>query len=93
MSLFKCFRIIRSYLFAYWVILHAFMPSADFFSKLTFSKNSHKNTSAYQTVCKGFQQMTLSDKQASHRNSKTQFHGFSMIKNAFLHGNSLREAV
>ena len=29
---------------AYWVILHAFLSSADFFSKSTFSKNSFRNT-------------------------------------------------
>ena len=31
-------------IFAYWVILHAFWSSADFFSKSTFSKNSYRNT-------------------------------------------------
>ena len=30
-------------LFACWVILHSFLSSADFFSKLTFSKNSYRN--------------------------------------------------
>ena len=30
-------------LFAYWVILHAFLSSADFFSKSTFLKNSFRN--------------------------------------------------
>ena len=29
---------------ANWVILHAFLSSADFFSKLTFWKNSFRNT-------------------------------------------------
>ena len=31
-------------LFAYRVIFQAFLPSADFFSKSTFSKNSFRNT-------------------------------------------------
>ena len=30
-------------LFAYWVIFYAFLSSADFFSKSTFSKNSLRN--------------------------------------------------
>ena len=30
--------------FASWVIFHAFLSSADFFSKSTFSKNSFRNT-------------------------------------------------
>ena len=33
-----------SKLFAFWVILHAFLPSVDFFFKLTFSKKSFRNT-------------------------------------------------
>ena len=32
------------YLFAFWVIFQAFLPSADFFSKLFFSRNSFRNT-------------------------------------------------
>ena len=31
-------------LFAYWVILHAFLSSADFFQNHFFSKNSFRNT-------------------------------------------------
>ena len=31
-------------LFAYWVILHAFLSSVDFFLKSTFSKKSFRNT-------------------------------------------------
>ena len=30
-------------LFAYWVILHTFLSSVDFFFKLTFSKTSFRN--------------------------------------------------
>ena len=43
-------------LFACWVIFHAFFLSlADFFSKLTFSKNSFRNTIAPKiTIKKGF---------------------------------------
>ena len=33
-----------SYLCACWVIMHAFLSSAEFFSKSTFSKNSPRNT-------------------------------------------------
>ena len=35
---------ITGILFAYWEILDAFLSSADFFSKSTFSKNSLGNT-------------------------------------------------
>ena len=31
---------------SYWLILHAFLLSADFFSKSTFSKNSFRNTTS-----------------------------------------------
>ena len=54
---------------------HAFLSSADFFSKSTFSKNLSRNTISaecqtvliqirpIQTVCKGYQQMTLVGKE------------------------------
>ena len=59
-------------LYAYWVNLHAFLPSADFFFKINFFEKFYRNTDVssvliwFQTVCKGYQQTTLVGKELIH---------------------------
>ena len=64
-----------------WEIFPAFLLSADFFSKSTFSKNSFRNTIRVsnrfdqwvQSVCKNYQQTPLGDKELKWLLSLTVF--------------------
>ena len=54
---------------------HAFLPSADFFQSQLFEKNSVQ----LQTVCQGYQRMTLVDKVLTTQRGGSNEYQHSMV--------------